>query len=175
MISRLLTRSPGLHSIARPERVVRICRTFAVMQPRRGTWTCLPPTQRAAWEALGWTAESWEDHQSPPPESFLKRWSQLSSAQQAAALHGLVVSQNEWDAMVGSSLEISRKDSSRLPRDYDKSEHMKTVPVSGLRKNETKDERQSHRKWLTLYPREWLHQSLSMAWRLRYTSMTLRP
>jgi hypothetical protein len=110
------------------------------MQPRRGAWTSLPPTQRAAWEALGWTAESWEDRQSPPPESSLKRWSQLSSAQQAAALHGLVVSKNEWDAMVGSFIEISRKDSSRLPRDYDKSKHMKTVPASCLRKNETKDE-----------------------------------
>lgn len=74
-------------------------RSFSVQPPQRGRWSSLSESQRAAWEILGWNEDRWEGRQSPPETSSLA-WSKLSPAQQAAAIHGLHYSQQEWDSKI---------------------------------------------------------------------------
>lgn len=69
--------------------------------PRIGDWHSLPASERAAWEMLGWTAESWSGSR-PAPVTALQSWRELSPAQQAAAQHGLGWQSSEWDSHLHS-------------------------------------------------------------------------
>jgi hypothetical protein len=79
---------------------LRICRML-VTKPRMARWSTLAPNEQAAWQALGWTEKSWDGKQVAPLSS-LSHWEELSPAEQAAAQHGLGLSQEEWDDMLHS-------------------------------------------------------------------------
>jgi hypothetical protein len=64
--------------------------------PRTGQWGSLSSAHRQAWEALGWTAESWVGKGAPPVSSSAA-WAQLTPAERAAATHGLGWTEDEWD------------------------------------------------------------------------------
>jgi hypothetical protein len=72
-----------------------------VTKPRMARWSTLAPNEQAAWQALGWTEKSWDGKQVAPLSS-LSHWEELSPAEQAAAQHGLGLSQEEWDDMLHS-------------------------------------------------------------------------
>jgi len=64
--------------------------------PAKLDWVAMTPTQRAAWEQLGWSECSWEGLAKPPPSDAAK-WADLSPAEQAAAQYGLGYSAQTWD------------------------------------------------------------------------------
>eukprot|EP00929_Paragymnodinium_shiwhaense_P105781 TRINITY_DN70842_c0_g1_i1.p1 TRINITY_DN70842_c0_g1~~TRINITY_DN70842_c0_g1_i1.p1 ORF type:complete len:441 (+),score=82.32 TRINITY_DN70842_c0_g1_i1:78-1400(+) len=68
-----------------------------------GSWADLPDGQKRAWEALGWSADSW-DGRRDPPVSELKHWDELDNMERAAAMHGLGYNQQTWDSDVGGDL-----------------------------------------------------------------------
>jgi len=74
---------------------------LAARLPRTSDWQSLSASDRAAWQLLGWTAESWNGR-APSPITALQTWNELSPAQQAAAQHGLGWSANAWDAHLDS-------------------------------------------------------------------------
>jgi hypothetical protein len=63
-----------------------ILRQLSSTAPLQGSWSSLSSNQRAAWQVLGWNADSWEGRALPPEMS---EWSELSPEQQAAAKYGL--------------------------------------------------------------------------------------
>lgn len=75
---------------------VRLSGGSAARPARSGLWEHIPVGQRLAWEALGWTAESWTSRR-PAPVTSLKHWAELSSGEQAAARHGLGFDGASWD------------------------------------------------------------------------------
>jgi len=70
-----------------------------------GHWNDLPDGQKLAWEALGWSADSW-DGRKDPPVSELKHWDELNDTERGAAMHGLGYNQQTWDSDVGGDLII---------------------------------------------------------------------
>lgn len=60
-------------------------------------------SERKAWEALGWTAQSWAGER-PAPLSSWRHWHELSSAEQAAAAYGLGYKQATWDQQLDDEL-----------------------------------------------------------------------
>lgn len=88
-------------------------RQLATRAPRSCEWSAIPAAERGAWEALGWTAESWHGAKAAPL-SALQRWNELSNSEQAAAAHGLEYTPHEWDAHVddlASSGSVISRDS----------------------------------------------------------------
>jgi hypothetical protein len=77
--------------------------------PRSGSWHQIPASEKAAWEALGWSEESWAGRQ-PAPLSALHAWTELGPAEQAAAQHGLQYTHREWDAHHDSAVAIVSDD-----------------------------------------------------------------
>ena len=70
------------------------------MVSRATGWALLPPEQRTAWAALGWSEESWSG-KGLAPMSSLQYWEELTPAQRGAAAHGLGYTEELWDAERG--------------------------------------------------------------------------
>ena len=64
-----------------------------------------------AGSALGWQEESWSGHREAPI-STLQSWEELGPAEQAAAIHGLGFSEDEWDTLLHSEDALVSVDSS---------------------------------------------------------------
>ena len=69
---------------------------------RRTSWGALPTDERAAWSALGWSAESW-DGSRHAPMSTLQYWDELTASQRGAAQHGLGYTEELWNAQRDAS------------------------------------------------------------------------
>ena len=69
---------------------------------RRTSWGALPTDERAAWSALGWSAESW-DGSRHAPMSTLQNWDELTASQRGAAQHGLGYTEELWNAQRDAS------------------------------------------------------------------------
>eukprot|EP00927_Polykrikos_kofoidii_P055674 TRINITY_DN49895_c0_g1_i1.p1 TRINITY_DN49895_c0_g1~~TRINITY_DN49895_c0_g1_i1.p1 ORF type:complete len:483 (-),score=79.07 TRINITY_DN49895_c0_g1_i1:57-1505(-) len=65
----------------------------------RAAWSTLPTAKRQAWEALGWTADSWEGKR-PAPVTALRHWEELSNAEKAAASYGLGYTEESWNTQL---------------------------------------------------------------------------
>lgn len=64
-----------------------------------GSWSSLSDSHKAAWTALGYTADSWEGKGGSTPPRW-KKWKELNLEEQAAAKYGLQVTDaNEWEAL----------------------------------------------------------------------------
>jgi hypothetical protein len=107
------------YSVRQSQKAARLLsRKFASQIPGRGPWLSLSESERAAWEALGWNADRWEGRQTPPS---LQNWQKLSAAQKSAAIHGLGLSFETWEALVGAQNEQQAPAVQKMERPQPKS------------------------------------------------------
>lgn len=106
-----LRKGAGFHRSTRHTLARRLLATTPARIPnlqvsRAIGWQQLPPNERAAWAALGWTEVSWAGKRHAPL-SGLQHWDDLTPAERGAAAFGLGYTEEMWNAEKDASAIVA--------------------------------------------------------------------